>query len=399
MTEPQSHPLDHSAAVPSESVSPAPGPARPAAPLWQPITPHVPAALPKVPTEYHQFWRTERYTWWRPLLALVLSVALWGLAIIVGSIVWVLLETAVTGRPPRPDVTTPLLFAVNNVMVGLLVPICLFASWLFTGQRPGWLISIGGGFRWHWVRRCLAIIVPIWLVYMGVQTWLSGVLPTLAPNDWTIFLIVVILLTTPFQAAGEELLLRGVFTRTFGAWIPNPRIGMIVATAASALVFMALHGAGDPWLNAFYCVFAVCASVLVWRTGGLEAAIVIHVVNNMLAEALMPVSDIAEVFNRGAGAGSPWLLIDMSVVVFGSALLYWQAGRMGLARKAAPAAAAEPDDRAEFTDSDPTGGAGPHPRSSERGSVPGSGPQGGRPTEEWVSPSGERAPVRPADAG
>lgn len=312
----------------------------PALPEWQPLVVHVPAALPTVETEYHQFWRTERYAWWRPLLTVLLVVLVWAGFLLSGTMVWIVLERAITGRTPASGVTTPLLFAVNNVLVAVLVPICLGAGWLFTGQRPGWLVSITGRFRWRWAARCLAIVVPIWLGYTGLQFWLSGVLPTLAVNPWTVFLIIVILLTTPFQAAGEEFLLRGVLTRAIGAWIPNPRAGLVVATAVTSVVFMVMHGAGDVWLNAFYAVFGVCASILVWRTGGLEAVIVIHIVNNVLAESILPFGDISAMFERGAGAGSPLLLIDMSVVILASAVLYWQARRAGLSFRAAPAAEA-----------------------------------------------------------
>ncbi len=317
-------------------------PATPSRPLaatsWQPIVPRVPAALPTVETEYHQFWRTERYAWWKPLLAVVLALLVWGLALLIGVVSWLGLEIAITGSAPTADGTTPLLFAINNVILALLIPICLFAGWLFTGQPPKWLVSVAGGFRWRWAARCLVFIVPLWLVYTGLQFWMSGILPTLAPNESTVFLIVVILLTTPFQAAGEEFLLRGLVTRAVGAWIPNARAALVVATLVSAGAFMGLHGAGDPWLNAFYFLFGVCASILVWRTGGLEAAVVIHVVNNMLAESILPFTDVTEMFNRQSGVGSPLLLVDMAVVVAGSALLYWQAGRFGLARSSAPGA-------------------------------------------------------------
>jgi hypothetical protein len=51
----------------------------------------------------------------------------------------------------------------------------------------------------------------------------------------------------------------------------------------SSVVFALLHGTQNLPLFADRLVFALLAGLLVWRTGGLEAAIAAHVINNVFA--------------------------------------------------------------------------------------------------------------------
>jgi hypothetical protein len=54
----------------------------------------------------------------------------------------------------------------------------------------------------------------------------------------------------------------------------------------TALLFALAHGAQSPWLFADRLVFGLLASLLVWRTGGLEIAVAMHAANNLLAFGL-----------------------------------------------------------------------------------------------------------------
>jgi membrane protease YdiL (CAAX protease family) len=298
------------------------------------------SAYPEAPTEYHQFWRSARYRWWRGALAILVAAAAWfGLQIVLGAVyAMILLATgqSLSMGDLLSGKTTPGSFVLNNVAVASAIPVALLTAWLMIGQRPKWLTSVAGGMRWRWMGRVCAVIVPIWLVYTGIQWWVYGVAASLSwKPEQSLFLIVSILLTTPFQAAGEEYLLRGVLARAIGSWIPGRFAALIVATGLSAIVFMLMHGAGDPWLNLFYLTFGVCAALLTWRTGGLEAAIVLHVVNNLLSEASMPFTDISGLFDREAGTGSPWILVDVAVVIGATLLVMWLAKASGVQRRGA----------------------------------------------------------------
>lgn len=293
-----------------------------------PVVPRFVNPLPGVPTEYHQFWRSERYRWWRPLLVLLSVIAAW---LLVQVVVAVPLAVVMSATGQTLDLTsgntTKEVFLLNNVMIAAVIPLAMWGAWVFTGQRPKWLASVVGGLRWRWIGRVTAVVLPVFLVYTAVQWWLSGIVPTLGWTDHALFMILTIVITTPFQAAGEEYLIRGVLFRAVASWVPARKAALVVATAVSAIGFMLLHVSTDPWLIGFYLLFGVCACVLTWRTGGLEAAIVVHLVNNFLAEATLPFSDMSKVFDRHQGTGSPALLIDMAVLVVVTLLVLWVAKR------------------------------------------------------------------------
>ena len=89
----------------------------------------------------------------------------------------------------------------------------------------------------------------------------------------------VILLTSPLQAIAEEVFFRGYLLQALGSLVAQPWFGVVV----SAVVFALLHGVQNPALFAARLAFGLLAGVLVWRTGGLEAGIAAHIVNNVCA--------------------------------------------------------------------------------------------------------------------
>lgn len=301
-----------------------------------------PSALPTSEREYHEFFRTPRLRWWKPLAAIGMFVG--------GALISILMMTPLilidyANRVITPEqvasgeiVTTPMLFLVNNVALALWVPLSLLTAWAVFRQRPKWLSSIQGGFRWRLFGRFAVIAVVVLAISTGIQILLAGGVGELAWNSDSLFLIVTILLTTPFQAAGEEYSLRGLGARSIAAWFGSRRVGLIVATTVTSVIFMMLHGAGDPWLNAFYLLFAVMSSILVWRTGGLEASIALHVANNLISESVLPFTSISGLFDRQAGSAGPDTLGQMAAVLVVGGLMLWQARRLRLPRTAAPAA-------------------------------------------------------------
>ena len=306
-------------------------------------------ALPTQPREYPDFYRTRRNRWFKPLLAILMAGALWVVVqVVLGVIGFVLdpqqivamTEAAQTGRAPSLDEVkmTPMLFTVNNLSIAAAIPVALLTQWAVWGQRPKWLSSVAGGFRWGWFARCLAVTVPIWVV-MVVAEYVAAPPEDVRWRGYTIFMIVVILLTTPFQAAGEEYLMRGLETRAIASWIPNRTVGWVVATIVSSLTFMALHLAQDLWLNFFYLTFGALASYVTWRTGGLEAAVAVHVTNNLLSEALMPWTDFSDMMNRSAGKGDPSVLLPIAGMTLAIGLLIWMAKRQGVMVVNAPGVA------------------------------------------------------------
>jgi hypothetical protein len=90
------------------------------------------------------------------------------------------------------------------------------------------------------------------------------------------------LLTTPLQALGEEMAFRGYLVQAFGALLKNEWFAIL----GSAVIFALAHGSQNVPLFFDRFAFGFVAAWLVVRTGGLEAGIAMHVLNNFLAFGL-----------------------------------------------------------------------------------------------------------------
>ncbi len=311
-----------------------------------PAFPARPEPLPVEPQPYHQFYRAPAFRWWKPLVAILLFLVIYvAVAMILGVGAGLAYFAALSSSgQPLPqgveDFDPAVLFIGNNILVALGMPIGLLAHRIVYRQSPRWLSSVAGGFRWRPFWRFLLIAAGGLAVSTVAQAMLSGGFGEVRWNGYSLVLILTIVLTTPFQCAAEEYTMRGLLLRSVGSWFARPWLGLAAGLVVNAVVFMFLHGAGDPWLNAFYLLFATLATFLVWRTGGLEAAVALHVANNVISESLLPFQpdEWASLFNREAGVGDPTILIQMGIVVVVVALLWWQSSRLGMARTAAPAA-------------------------------------------------------------
>lgn len=310
--------------------------------VFWPAVPVKPSALPVVPRQYHEFFRAPRFRWWKPLLSIGMFAGTWFIGAMVVTVA-ALFYDAATGRTNPGDlsvdavVMTPALFTANNVGLALAIPAACLTAWAVHGQRPKWLSSIVGGFRWALFWRFAVVAAGIFLVGLAIE-FASGSYTELRWGPDSMFLIVAILLTTPFQAAGEEYGTRGLLARSLGSWFSSRRAGFVVATTITSVVFMLLHGADNLWLNLYYFSVGVICSVLVWRTGGLEAAVALHVCNNMISEVSLPFTPLDDIFNRGPGDAGPEVLLQLVFTVAVMGAMLWVARRQRLKTTSAPGA-------------------------------------------------------------
>jgi len=304
------------------------------------VDPALVTALPVEERSHPFFFRTPAWRWWKPIVAALVTALIATVLLTVPPLIGMVLdgtdfsEIANTGEL----VLGPWGFLGNNVGLALAIPLAMLMQWAFFGQRPKWLSSVQGGFRWRWFGRCVAAVAPIWLVILGIEYALTGLPPDIHVRPYTVLLVIGILLTTPLQSAGEEYLMRGLEQRLVASYFKVETVGWVVATIVSSLTFMVLHGAADPWLNVFYFTFGAIASWLTWRTGGLEASVAIHVVNNVLSEAFMPWTDFSGMFDRSAGSADASVLINVGVLVIAGGLLTWLARRGRVVARTAPGA-------------------------------------------------------------
>ncbi|MDQ0363691.1 CPBP family intramembrane glutamic endopeptidase [Catenuloplanes indicus] len=236
------------------------------------------------PVPYHRLARTARHRWWRPLAGTLLVTA--------GALVAALGPYLVAGLvglglgAPQDEFGWPSLgdeadLAVGLAGLGLVIPVVLLAARGVQKRPAGTVSSVAGRLRWRWLGRCVLLAVPAVGLMYGVLFLLPAPAEeeTVAFAGWPRFALgaAVVLLLTPFQAAGEEYLFRGWLVQAFGSWFRSPWPGIVV----SAVAFGLLHGYGTPWGMADLIFFGVVAAVLTIRTGGLEAAIVLHAAGNV----------------------------------------------------------------------------------------------------------------------
>lgn len=298
---------------------------------------HLQPALPVEERDYYAFWRAPRYRWWKGLLAVVMGAfGFLVLSTVAAFVGWGIDGTDLTAlaEGKLPPTGPGFLFA-NAVGLGLLIPLSMLIAWVCVQQRPRWLSSVVGGIRWKWLGLLVVVLLPLWLLVIGGTT-LLGPLDDVRVREHTALVLVGVLLTTPFQAAGEEYLVRGLGGRAIGSWFRSPIVGFGAATLVTTVVFMSMHGAGDPWLNAFYVAFGLVCSWLTWRTGGLEAAVVVHAVHNTVSMLILPFVDFSEMFNREAGVGNASILIPIALLVVAAGIVEFLVRRYPQVLRTAP---------------------------------------------------------------
>jgi len=295
---------------------------------------------------YHRILRTRGYRWWRPLVGLlvalvtflVISVAVTAAALVPAFLTGAIDLTDAETDPAAALISDPLGLLGINLSLAALIPAVVLGLLAGHQLRPGMLHSVVGRMRWSFLAWCLLIEVGVTAVILPLSVLTGGGVVGDAPETqplsfaaWLPFAI-VILLTTPLQAAGEEYGFRGYGLQALGAWVRNPWFAIVV----TSLLFAAAHGTQSPalFLNRF--AFGMIAGWLTVRTGGLEAAIGIHVVNNMVV--LLIASAAGQLAPSLTPTEAPWgtALLDVAGMVVYALLVLRLARRKGLDRLTAP---------------------------------------------------------------
>jgi membrane protease YdiL (CAAX protease family) len=267
-----------------------------------------PAGLP-----YHRIQEAGLPGWWRPVIgSLIMLVGLTvvgGLVAMVPFVAWYLatgadLQSSLTSLV---DLTkpTPAGLAYLNLALASMIPLTWFVTRAMHGLMPRWLASVRPRIRWRFLAACIGISVVALVATLAVSAVVPGQSSDVGSkvNTFTTttrdYLLVIALLT-PFQAAGEEYLFRGYLTQAFGGLFHRAWVAVVVP----AFLFGLAHGLGQS-VPVFFDRFAfgLVAGILVVLTGGLEAGIAMHVLNNWLAFGLaLAYGDMASTLNPSGGS-------------------------------------------------------------------------------------------------
>ena len=169
------------------------------------------------------------------------------------------------------------LAATHLALAGLLLVAWLVFRYLH-GRETCWLVSVQPGWRGRYLVVCLGVAV----VVLNAALWTSFLLgmPDFGPAQpgWPGFLV-VLLITSPLQAIAEEVFFRGYLLQAIGSATGKAWMGIV----GTALLFALFHSTQNPALFVHRFAFGLISGWLVLRTGGLEAAIAAHIVNNLFA--------------------------------------------------------------------------------------------------------------------
>lgn len=268
-----------------------------------------------------------------------LLVALAGYSLLLPGVAWALLGVfwLLRGMPGSfADYRTAALqfelidgMVATHLAIGSLVVLCMYIMRYVHQRHPRWLCSVQPGFRWRYAVACAMVSV---VVLNGVY-WVSRAndMPTWQASDHLGWWLLAIVLTAPLQAAGEEFLFRGYLLQISGMISRSPWL----AVAISATIFAAMHGTQNIPLFVDRMGFGLIAGALVVTTGGLEAAVAAHVINNVFA------------FGYAAAAGgvaqaralqvSTWQTTGWNLLAYAlTAVVCWWIGRRMRVSVAAP---------------------------------------------------------------
>lgn len=325
-------------------------------PTGAPYDPAQPApAADLLGVEYHRIYRSGRQGWgWYAggiIVSLLLFFVVAAVVVLVGSVVVLLLTgtqldeigARISALTNTDEVTPSVLVFLNAVLI-LGIPIAFFCTRVLHGVRPRWLASVAPRIRWRWLLASFGVALVSLVLAIVLGAFLPGASESQdvvgGVNDWTDltrdFLLVIVLMT-PLQAVAEEYVFRGYLTQAFGGLVRHAQVARYLAVIGPALLFALAHGAGQS-APVFFdrLAFGVVAGVLVIATGGLEAAIAYHVLNNLLAFGFaLFFSDMTEALNATGGGWSDVLVSVVKSATF-VVLSIFVARRMGLQTRTKP---------------------------------------------------------------
>ena len=283
---------------------------------------------PSLSVPYHRLGHADpNHRWWKPLVELVIALGIFLILQVLIGLLWLvgmmffdpesltaLTRIGPTGAP-EGTMTSPWLFSLLCVSVIAMLPAVILAR-LSMGPRPlGLLSSVIGRLRWGWMMTCLGIGLGIYILGEGVFTLLSlGVGDPLpgepATGGTLVIMLLLTLLLVPVQCAAEEYAFRAYPMQTIGRWLRHPLWAVLLPVP----LFILGHGY-DFWGQASVGTMAVVAGWLCVRTGGVEAAIGLHTVNNLTVMTL-GVFGLADPFAEGGSTALSFIIAAAFELVY-----------------------------------------------------------------------------------
>ncbi|WP_313811036.1 CPBP family intramembrane glutamic endopeptidase [Glutamicibacter sp.] len=299
--------------------------------------------------EFHRLLRRdERYRWWRPLALLGTGT---GFFLVLTVIVIAALFATMMFNPAfwgddtaavdeffnttLMDMSNPTAFFLTMLSIIVMLPAAWLAYLLLGAKPTGLLFSVVGRIRFKWLGLVALVSLAVYAVYFSLSFILDALdsSTNAAPSEVMpanpLFYALLVILLTPLQCAAEELVFRGAFMQVIGAWLKHPAFAILLPVPL--FTFGHLYDVFGLLDVAF---FAVAAGYLTWRTGGLEAAIAVHVVNNT---TLFLLGAIGQIDVNDTESTWQSLLSSMVMTTVLTLIIVKLAARRNIERSAPPA--------------------------------------------------------------
>ena len=315
------------------------------------------------PRSYPLMLRTWDFAWWRPVAGVLTLII--GVMLVAPVVLFPVLLVGVAvqgGQGPLLDrvmnagaltSVTPASMLYLNLTLASAIPITWAIMRLYHRLRPRWLASVKPGMRWRFMLPCFGLAVVAMVAQVVVSAVLPGNTADLGGHSHysagkIVALAVVILVSTPLQAMGEEYAFRGYLMQAFGSLAHRSMEALhldrrtaelwakVIAVVVTSVLFALAHGVQNPPLFFDRFAFGLMAGFVVVRVGGLEAGIAMHILNNFVAFGFaLALGNIDSTLTVSTVS---WWNIPVTIVQNGLYLLLvlWLAKRMALRNRTDP---------------------------------------------------------------
>lgn len=257
---------------------------------------------------YHRIGAVVPRRWWRlavPVVVFVLAQVVMAAGVGLGSLL--------------PERGVPVLgrhtqLAVLFASIGLSLP--LLALWMARTRRPfGTVSSVAGRLRVRWLAACVLVAVTPYTA-LGVAMIVLGA--GWVGWDTFAFTMVGLLPLLVVAVLAEEYVSRGFVLQSVGSLFASWWPAVMVQAALFAVLTIGVGATVWGILDVF--AYAAMLGWLTVRTGGLEAAIAMHLAQNLMA-AIVDVATLPANITQAATdqtiADAPWLPVLAHVVLTG----------------------------------------------------------------------------------
>ena len=266
-------------------------------------------------------------SWWKPLVIVPALIILMLVIQVIGMFVAGMLEWLVLGNELDPESLqlTPVMMLATNLSIAAMAPVAIaLMRWVGTvpvreqfalARRASW------GRLGVYTGMFLALLLAVNAIFVVID---PSSLQALSLSGGVIALLAITVLTTPLQAAGEEVMFRGAIMPSIASWIRPAKVALVVGLVLSSVIFGLMHGSVDPWLLSYYTIFGAAMAAMAVISRGLEAPIALHVVNNvaMMMLAALGTDDGTIAIDRSVGQGGPFMLVFIGMDLVAVALVW-----------------------------------------------------------------------------